>query len=1045
MSESESTVGWSSAFNKERHFFFPVESYVRFLYSYNYMLHSERVKDATGIASDELITYCEKFRMFEADSRARLYRCSLPPTYNEDLKRVTFVDATGKGTAYKFQGMHRLVNVADAMSTQDGSSKFVSYLNTTSAKDIKSNTSSMSKASSWWSSNKSVIDTFDRMINNYTLIPCFDASIRRQQERKLQNADVVGSDEGLQLTYMQLVGNKQSCYEKKKASGVSDPVANHDSMMYWIDLHQIHFKHKGVSNDGEVQREEKKTYTLCQNALDVHESLGHDVDFFTQKMKTVYRDTQTVMCPLDVFIVDDVLYSNDHKRIAASLLGGARYILGCVNQNKAIIKNRSVGYHPDRCFFSKSDKTMMVNFSSAKMEQLGGHYFIVVGDVNRDETELMHAISNFSIEERDKMLSAVVHRFDYVSSLRGKLQQQQSNTIDPEWLPSVEGFARAMQMFDGGFHHESEVVDKLHGCVCRRSGFLTSLMNCKRDYVQAIARLRLSIIPARHPTVAVGGASPDQLAAAQGMDDAFVDEIFSLPGTAGIPLKHVFNLGDYSADEYPTLRLVFPKKSFPFGIVFYKVKDLTENDRNALLDEMKSLILRTNLPPPRAVVDLPVRGLPQPPRVAKLDVGRALENIEHISSLIDQTVNGNALLAWELTEVCPNMGMLHENQPQFLSNGTVFPTAQFVFGAHIDGHDAKFPIHPVIKSAVNLLYSNAFKLDRGGGRRERTTRYNKSDCPMLEDFVLLFRHSSEFELGDEKHDQMFSSAEIKTWIDTKLLTNNHPILRKRFWHIYEHARLQKVIDVDAMVDSVLQKQEPDHIRLFKSVGADGPTFYGANQGLGESTRYSQLMEYDLIRDGRYALHLTKKAIADSILSGTSEKGAGLVLLGRYIHALGHIHYEKGQQGGGGPCLDAARWPYKLRLYKRFATRVGILVDMQELYKLYMKGHEGDTHHWRSVCGINEIGTVMFLKPVPPQALIAENRELELKEDTMVMFGDSTTDEPISINMTNVISPGSPYTMPSIFGLHSADAVLNQFENEALHTQQSARINTQSFF
>ena len=129
------------------------------------------------------------------------------------------------------------------------------------------------------------------------------------------------------------------------------------------------------------------------------------------------------------------------------------------------------------------------------------------------------------------------------------------------------------------------------------------------------------------------------------------------------------------------------------------------------------------------------------------------------------------------------------------------------------------------------------------------------------------------------------------------------------------------------------------------------------------------------------MHLTKVPTARALLAGVPvEHGktrrkqrmdpgfeitpGHLVPLGRYIHAFGWFHME----GDDLTAMDA-HWPMRERLFKRFRDRVGIGIDMAMLRQHY----DAQGVDWADVCGLNAIGTVIFLRPVPPQTFIARDR------------------------------------------------------------------------
>ena len=76
---------------------------------------------------------------------------------------------------------------------------------------------------------------------------------------------------------------------------------------------------------------------------------------------------------------------------------------------------------------------------------------------------------------------------------------------------------------------------------------------------------------------------------------------------------------------------------------------------------------------------------------------------------------------------------------------------------------------------------------------------------------------------------------------------------------------------------------------------------------------------------------------------------------------------------GGFALIEDFWKdVKMRLYYRFrSSRVGIAVDMAALRRHYAEFEEGVA--WADACGVNAIGTVIFLKAVPAHCLRARGR------------------------------------------------------------------------
>jgi hypothetical protein len=263
-------------------------------------------------------------------------------------------------------------------------------------------------------------------------------------------------------------------------------------------------------------------------------------------------------------------------------------------------------------------------------------------------------------------------------------------------------------------------------------------------------------------------------------------------------------------------------------------------------------------------------------------------------------------------------------------------------------------------------------------------RYRKTEHRFLEDLVLALRVAGELALDPDQPEggqakQTYSAAELTRWQTTRL-NRDQP---KRFDHL-EPAALREDFPgsdgllTDALLRRIMAYQEPDHDRIF-AVLRDGEWRYGAHQGLHEGMRYTELAPCP--PELSVAMHLTKVPTARALLAGEPTENfktryklrqdpdflitpGHLVPLGRYIHAFGWFHLD----GGVLTAVDA-RWPLRARLFKRFRDRVGFGIDMAALKAHYAA--QGVA--WSAVCGINAIGTVIFLMPVPPQTFIAAGR------------------------------------------------------------------------
>lgn len=271
------------------------------------------------------------------------------------------------------------------------------------------------------------------------------------------------------------------------------------------------------------------------------------------------------------------------------------------------------------------------------------------------------------------------------------------------------------------------------------------------------------------------------------------------------------------------------------------------------------------------------------------------------------------------------------------------------------------------------------------GRKKRgPLRYRKTEHRFLEDLVLLLRVAGEMKLDPDQPEggqakQVYSAAELSHWQQHVM----GPDLPKQFDHL-KPASLQKDFPgtdgllTDDLLRKIMAFQAPDHDRIL-AVQRDGAWRYGAHQGLHEAMRYTELAPCP--PEMTVAMHLTKVPTARALLAGEPTENnktryklradpdftvtpGHLVPLGRYIHAFGWFHFV-------GEDLTAMpdRWPLRARLFKRFRDRRGFGVDMAALKARYAA--EGVP--WEAVCGINAIGTVIFLLPVPPQTFLARGR------------------------------------------------------------------------
>ena len=151
--------------------------------------------------------------------------------------------------------------------------------------------------------------------------------------------------------------------------------------LYWVDLLQLSFKHGSILNEGDINRRAGSGYAVTDNVRRVLD----DPHFFRDLMRRARGDAnQVFILPLICFVMNGRLYAHDHKRAAASLLGGARYMLAALNQDATLARLREVGYHPAKGLFSCADQGQLLYPTAA---DAWGHYFFRVG--GEDPTALM--------------------------------------------------------------------------------------------------------------------------------------------------------------------------------------------------------------------------------------------------------------------------------------------------------------------------------------------------------------------------------------------------------------------------------------------------------------------------------------------------------------------------------------------------------------------------------------------------------------------------------------------------------------------------------
>jgi hypothetical protein len=450
---------------------------------------------------------------------------------------------------------------------------------------------------------------------------------------------------------------------------------------------------------------------------------------------------------------------------------------------------------------------------------------------------------------------------------------------------------------------------------------------------------------------------------------------------------------------------------FSIQSIIFNIKNYEPETKEEFIDEITRLFNRENEETPK--VEKP-KQVQNPSKKKLVDTKKEVSTENLICSVgeslnwIKTVSNINDLLNWEIINICPNIGEnieIEESCEKKLEFHQE-PTIEYILNDE--------NIHDIVKIVLKNKFNNVFiKL------KSRVNRYKKTDVPELEDLVLLLRVACDYELCTPDYNkQSFSLDKLRKWQDE--------LSGKPYKQIFKHLSIeylkQKYPSYDGkfsheLLNEIIKKQKADHLRIFKTKD----NLYGAYQGLNESLIYTELKEYDFTTNGLYTIHLTKPDIAKIILSGKGDKGASLVLLGRYIHGLVNIEYTR---GSGCPFTLDDSWNFKLRLYKRFVDRVGIVIDMKKLYVFYKElGIE-----WKSVCGVNLLGTIIFLKKVPPHVLITKDRVIEFNKDESISENSEANYDKI-ISQFKIMFPGKPYKIKDIFELDNIQKIEHQFNKE----------------
>ena len=398
----------------------PTEMFAFNLLVLNHLLSARRLRaaDVPGIRHDgfrELITRIGG-RLFAPDNVCALYESRLPPaacTAIRDTLPARRHPLTGEVRRFRARMRHEVLFEPGWVYHTAATCRNVPLL-----ERINHQTAAEIVDGTQWGSTlpdgPQLSAAMARLLEEGALIPC-DAS---------NLAVAVDAAPGVphQYTYGEFMGGHMP-----PSPGRRRPLIQAESPLYWVDLTQLSFKHGSILNEGDINRRMGTGYALSDNILRVLD----EPDFFTRLMQSARgEDNQVFILPLTLFLMNGRLYSHDHKRAAASLLGGVRYMLGALNQDGELARLREVGYHPTKGLFSRLDRGMLLYLTEEQM-QTWGHYFLRVGGA--DHTGLMRFIDD---PEGDWWAASVSDDPDFAVLHEQVRPRLLSSLSDPERLRS---------------------------------------------------------------------------------------------------------------------------------------------------------------------------------------------------------------------------------------------------------------------------------------------------------------------------------------------------------------------------------------------------------------------------------------------------------------------------------------------------------------------------------------------------------------------------------------------------------------------------------
>jgi len=1000
----------------------PSENFIRTTYWYNYLIHAEKVISFENIENENLKKYLDEIKenLFNKDIPIQLYKQYLPIEYNKKMSKLLFsrnIINPKNGTVDKLVGFSGLMVRDPKLDELDlylnlkdsNNQKNLRDFNNQDYQDIIGYKDKINAKLYKFNSN------IKGLIKNKTLIPCvliedesnwLSNKFNDEYEKKISGSK--------QSTYGDLIKGKD---KKKRLPEINKKISamiNYDTNLYWIDLFKLRFKHTKVDNEGNINT--SSDYTIISNI----KKIKKDKHFYTRLMRKVTFSTgEKSITPLTVFLMDDMLYSHDHKRIVASIAAGNRYMIGVINQNANVIIPRELGYRPMKCVFSQNDKSIILRFTDEQLKDFG-HYFFIIGD---DETPFMKTINNTTFKKRNVDLlrnKEVLLKNEYLVNPHGSIRTLHNNCV-PTIFQYLDrnNFLKEwyLKKLKYTIYKITEVQKKLNELPEKsfsskylvNSSYYLKYMKYKNKYL-ALKKLvggTLSTSEINKYIKEIFESSSED----KGKILAKINDEERKQITTALINDHIQNFLKYTSKAKNTILEQFneiEKKLIKTAIKAMYSKNRELAKKNKELAKKNKKLQKKSVKKTKKLIE-------KPKKIIYKLLNHKLPKSNIINLFINSTIRRN-IERKELLDIIDNFINYFKSQILYLNQDR---TNEELLKWEINNIGNSFwyifnvkEIHSSIKNLLDMKYpflrksvfptltppfcNIFFSLKKNVNKGP--IRYSKTPHPELEDMVLLFRTA----LGKvkskctttEKYLQLYSAKDIVEWQENEFKDKSNkstfPYLKKSvLTKIYPSS--DGILN-DDLITLILKKQTYDHQRIFK-METDNGIKYGAYQGLSENMIYQNLKEVP--NDMKFSIHLGKRNILESILSKKSLPGNNfnqtpltghLDLLGRYIHAFGYV--EKNMNGGFR--LIPKFWnPFKNRLYCRFKTRVGVVIDMEKLKSLYDKKNIA----WNKVCGINDIGTIIFFKPVPPEALIARNRKAPYEEN-----------------------PGIPYEMEEMWGI-----------------------------